>query len=247
MKRIFPLLTLLLAMTACHQNRLPMIGISCSRSTSGSTTLNTTYTDAITRAGGVPVVLPTISTPEMAAELLSRLDGIVFSGGEDVEPARYGEAVWNETVYIDPLRDASDFLLAEAALDSGKPILAICRGSQLMNVVLGGTLYQDIPSQLPESLKHGGGASHKIGVEKGSILYGLYNRDSLEVNSSHHQAVKDPAPGIHITAYSSDGIVEAFETAQVTAYQFHPEKMLPEDASWLVLFQQWVDVVRKRL
>lgn len=246
MKRTLSLLTILLVMTACHQNRLPLIGISCSRSSSGSTTLNTTYTDAITRAGGVPVVLPTITSPEMAAELLSQLDGLVFSGGEDVEPARYGEAVWNETIYTDPLRDASDFFLAEAALASGKPILAICRGSQLMNVVLGGTLYQDIPSQVPESLKHGGGTTHKIGVEKGSILYGLFNRDSLEINSFHHQSIKDPAPGIRITAYAPDGIIEAYEAPQVTAYQFHPEKMLPEDASWLVLFQQWVDVVKKQ-
>ena len=162
-------------------------------------------------------------------------------GGEDVDPSRYGEEVWNETVYVDSIRDNSDFLLAEAALASGKPILAICRGHQMMNVAMGGSLIQDIPTQVPDSLRHGGGAMHKIGVEKDSFLYRLYGQDSLEVNSFHHQAVKDPAPGVRVTARAPDGVIEAYEAPGVIAVQFHPEKMVEDDPFWLPLFEAYVD------
>ncbi|MBQ8022470.1 MAG: gamma-glutamyl-gamma-aminobutyrate hydrolase family protein [Bacteroidales bacterium] len=245
MKRCILLITLL-AMTACQHARLPLVGISCSRNASGGSTLSAAYSNAIAQSGGIPVILPTVSDPAVAASLLEELDGIVFSGGEDVDPSRYGETFWNETVRVDTLRDVSDFLLAEAAVASGKPILAICRGAQLMNVVLGGTLYQDLPTQVAGVIEHRGDVRHKIGVEQGSILFGLFGKDSLEVNSSHHQAVKDPAPGIRITAHGPDGIIEAYETPQVTAYQFHPERLARDDASWLVLFRQWIGEVRKR-
>ena len=238
------LLAALLLLGACSQPK-PLVGVSCARSSSGSTQLSRTYTDAIRRAGGIAVVLPTVSDAETAAELVARLDGIVFSGGEDLDPSWYGETVWNETVKVDTLRDRSDSLLGRAALASGKPILAICRGEQLMNVLLGGSLYQDLPSQRADSpVVHGGGAWHKIGVEAGSLLARLYGTDSLMVNSFHHQAVKRPAPGITITARASDGTVEAFETPQVWAFQFHPEKMVTDDADWLALFTAYVDRLR---
>ena len=240
MKRCILLITLL-AMTACQHARLPLVGISCSRNASGGSTLSAAYSNAIAQSGGIPVILPTVSDPAVAASLLEELDGIVFSGGEDVDPSRYGETFWNETVRVDTLRDVSDFLLAEAAVASGKPILAICRGAQLMNVVLGGTLYQDLPTQVAGVIEHRGDVRHKIGVEQGSILFGLFGKDSLEVNSSHHQAVKDPAPGINITARSADGLPEAFETGRVWAVQFHPEKMLQQgDSSWISLFGAFV-------
>lgn len=241
MRRIIPLLLTVLALAACHREQRPLVGISCARNASGGTTLAKTYTNAITRAGGLPVILPTVSDPAVARDLLEQLDGIVFSGGEDVDPSRYGEEVWNETVYVDSIRDNSDFLLAEAALASGKPILAICRGHQMMNVAMGGSLIQDIPTQVPDSLRHGGGAMHKIGVEKDSFLYRLYGQDSLEVNSFHHQAVKDPAPGVRVTARAPDGVIEAYEAPGVIAVQFHPEKMVEDDPFWLPLFEAYVD------
>lgn len=241
MRRIIPLLLTVLALAACHREQRPLVGISCARSASGGTNLAKTYTNAITRAGGLPVILPTVSDPAVARDLLEQLDGIVFSGGEDVDPSRYGEEVWNETVYVDSIRDNSDFLLAEAALASGKPILAICRGHQMMNVAMGGSLIQDIPTQVPDSLRHGGGAMHKIGVEKDSFLYRLYGQDSLEVNSFHHQAVKDPAPGVRVTARAPDGVIEAYEAPGVIAVQFHPEKMVEDDPFWLPLFEAYVD------
>ena len=246
MKRTSLIILLLVLAVACSSPKVPLIGITCSRSASGATMLATTYTDAISKAGGVPMVIPTVKTREEADAILATLDGIVFSGGEDVNPAWYGEEILNETVYMDSVRDHSDSLLARAALASAKPILAICRGAQLMNVILGGSLYQDIPTQIPGADSHGGGARNKIGLEESSVLSRIFGPDSLEINSFHHQAVKVPAPGIRITAHSADGIVEAFETDQIWAVQFHPEKMLQDgEEKWLELFKEYVRRVAK--
>ena len=226
--RLSIILAGMIAVFGCSHASMPVVGVSCSRSGSGSALLPTTYTDALRSAGAVPLV---------PAHYLS---------GEDVNPAWYGESVWNETVEIDPVRDRSDSLLARAALACGKPVLAICRGSQLMNVILGGSLYQDLPSQFSGSVAHSG-KTHKIAFEEGSVLAGLYGTDSLTVNSMHHQAVKDPAPGIRITARSADGIVEAWETPQIVAVQFHPEKMLAAgDSVWLPLFKAFVSSTAQR-
>ena len=128
---------------------------------------------------------------------------------------------------------------------SSKPILGICRGEQLLNVVLGGSLIQDIPTQVDTVVKHSGGALHRIGVEKGSVLYKLFGEDSLTVNSSHHQAVNRVAPGVRVTAHAPDGIVEAYEYGdRLIAVQFHPEGMVRTDESWLALFRHFLSMVR---
>lgn len=239
MRRLIIILAVF-ALAACSSHKAPVVGISSSRSASGSTLLSTAYTEAVSKSGGVPVVLPAVATREEADALLDVMDGIVFSGGEDVNPAWYGESIWNDTVGIDHVRDRSDSLLARAALESGKPILAICRGEQLMNVILGGSLYQDIPSQVPETVGHGGGTRHMIVLEDVGFLRKIFDADSLEVNSYHHQAVKEPAPGIRIVARSAEGIVEAFETDRVWAVQFHPEKMIQQgETRWLDLFREF--------
>ncbi len=242
MKKLLVPFLLLLLIPACSARKAPVIGISCARSASGATQLATTYTEAIVRAGGVAVVLPTVASSGEAERLLDILDGIVFSGGEDVSPAWYGESVWNETVHIDTLRDHSDSLLTRAALASGKPILAICRGAQLVNVMLGGSLYQDLPTQLGSSVTHGGGASHEITLEAGSVLQDIFGTGSIQVNSFHHQAVKDLAPGLTVTARAADGVVEAYEAPRIWAVQFHPEKMLQAgETRWLPLFERFVE------
>jgi putative glutamine amidotransferase len=245
MKRVvFYLMLVALAVCACgRKGSAPLVGISCSRTHVGTDQLSPNYSQAVLKAGGVPVILPTISTSEQARELLSRVDGIIFSGGVDINPAWYGEEVWNETVEVDPVRDRSDSLLARAALESGKPVLAICRGEQLMNVMLGGSLYQDIPTQLPDAHVHRS-IRHKMGIMEGSFLAQLFGTDSLEVNSFHHQAVKDLAPGLTLSACSDDGIVEAYENEQIWAVQFHPEGMLREDDTWLPLFVAFLDRIR---
>ena len=242
MRKLSVFLFLILLSVSCSRPRTPLIGVTCSRSESGATLLNTTYTEAIARAGGIAVVLPTVSTAAQAEQLLGTLDGIVFSGGEDINPAWYGEEVWNETVEIDSVRDLSDSLLSRAALASGKPILAICRGAQLMNVMMGGSLYQDLPSQLGTDVTHGGGAVHMAGLSEGSLLRKLFATDSIRVNSYHHQAVKDLASGLTVTARAADGVVEAYETPRIWAFQFHPEKMLQEGRTeWLPLFEAYVE------
>ena len=240
MKRILILLLAVAALWACRPSA-PLIGISCGRTTSGSASLATTYTDAVTRAGGIPVIFPTVADPALAAALLKQVDGVIFSGGPDLDPSYYGETVWNETVSVDTLRDVSDLMLMRAALDAKKPILAICRGGQLMNVVLGGSLYQDIPTQVDTLVKHGDGALHRIGVEKGSVLYDLFGQDSLTVNSFHHQGVKQAAPGIRATAFAPDGLMEAYEYGdRLIAFQFHPEKMAQTDDAWLAPFRYFI-------
>ena len=239
MKRILSLLLAILALQACR--RAPLIGISCGRSSAGTSTLSSTYTDAVARAGGIPVIFPTVADSALAAALVASVDGVIFSGGPDLDPSYYGETVWNETVSVDTLRDASDLLLMRAALASRKPIMGICRGEQLLNVVLGGSLYQDIPTQVDTLVKHGGGSIHRIGVEKGSVLYELFGKDSLTINSFHHQAVKKAAPGIRVTAYADNGIVEAYEYGdRLIAFQFHPEGMARVDDTWLAPFRYFV-------
>ena len=114
----------------------------------------------------------------------------------------------------------------------------------LANVFLGGSLYQDIPTQLPENMGHGG-TEHYVGLEPDSFLSRIYGTDSLKVNSFHHQCVKDLGRGVNVTARSADGIVEAWEAPGITAVQFHPEKMLPDDSLWLPFFQAYIDLLKR--
>ena len=240
MKRILLLLLTIVALQACCR-RAPLIGISCGRTSSGAASLSTNYTEAVARAGGIPVIFPTVADSALAAALVKKVDGVIFSGGPDLDPSYYGETFWNETVEVDTLRDVSDLMLMRAALAAKKPILCICRGEQLMNVVLGGSLYQDLPTQVDTLVKHGGGTWHRIGVEKGSVLYTLFGKDSLTVNSFHHQAVKQVAPGIRVTAHADNGIVEAYEYGdRLIAFQFHPEGMARTDDTWLAPFRYFV-------
>ena len=239
MKRILVLLTLVALAASCH--RAPLIGISCGRSSAGAATLSANYTEAVARAGGIPVIFPTVADSALAAALVRKVDGVIFSGGPDLDPSYYGETIWNETVQVDTLRDVSDLMLMRAALAARKPVMCICRGEQLMNVVLGGSLYQDLPTQVDTLVKHGGGTWHRIGVEKGSVLYDLFGQDSLTVNSFHHQAVKKVAPGIRVTAHADNGIVEAYEYGdRLIAFQFHPEGMARTDDTWLAPFRYFV-------
>ena len=239
MKRLLFFLTVLALAASCH--RAPLIGISCGRTSSGAASLSTNYTEAVARAGGIPVIFPTVADSALAAALVKKVDGVIFSGGPDLDPSYYGETFWNETVEVDTLRDVSDLMLMRAALAAKKPIMCICRGEQLMNVVLGGSLYQDLPTQVDTLVKHGGGTWHRIGVETGSVLYTLFGQDSLTVNSFHHQAVKQVAPGIRVTAHADNGIVEAYEYGdRLIAFQFHPEGMARTDDTWLAPFRYFV-------
>ena len=183
--------------------------------------LNLTYPDAIAAAGGVPVV----SAENCAEELAQLCDGLVLSGGEDIEPEIFGETILNDTVVLDTIRSNFEIPLIHAFMKENKPILAICRGSQLLSCVLGGDLWQDLPSQ--KGLCHTGkGLRHEVTCAEGSLLHRLFGEKVL-VNSLHHQAVRNIAPGFCVTAMSDDGIIEAYEhpSLPIWATQFHPERL----------------------
>ena len=186
------------------------------------TELQNTYADAVYRAGGMPI--PTCGTA--AEELAALCDGLLLSGGMDLDPALYGETILNDTVQIHRERDDFELLLFRAFLDAGKPIFGICRGCQLINVALGGTLYQDLVAQ--KGLVHfDPDLRHEICTEEGSLLRRLFGERFL-TNSTHHQSVKTAADGLRITARSPEGIVEALEheSRPIFATQFHPERLI---------------------
>ncbi len=251
----------------------PLIGISCGGSET-MTTLKKTYSDAVRMAGGIPVLIPIMQDSVVMAALVSHLDGVILSGGEDIDPLYYGEEHLPELGTVNAPRDTFDVLLIRTALRQGKPMLAICRGEQVLNVVLGGSLYQDIPSQIPSSeLKHrqsesSSVATQTIAIAKGSRLRQIVGLDSLAVNSHHHQAVKDLAPGLVITARTPDGVVEAFESLPgwefrdgsiwsssirfgqqgqlILAVQFHPEVFAQAgDPTFLKIFQDLIARARR--
>ena len=186
------------------------------------------YVKAVWEAGGLPVVLPNLhETPEAIDEYAARLDGLVVIGGQDIPPSDYGETP-HETVKVMPKeRWEFDRRLIAAWLETDKPILGICLGAQMTNVVLGGTLVQDIPSQVGEKVAHRK-VMHAVDVLPNTRLAAVLGRERLDVYSSHHQAVKRPGRGLRISARSDDGVIEATEFAGDRwglFLQWHPARM----------------------
>ncbi len=228
----------------------PVIGISATTyETSASAPI--TYINSIKRAGGVPLVIPMTTSEEEIAIILNTVDAIVMTGGEDICPSYYGEEPIRAQGEIVPIRDEFDYKLIKMAVNKGLPVLGICRGLQIMNVAFGGTLYQDFPSQNKESyIKHNQKAprdygTHSITIDSNSLLYQLLGVSKTYVNSYHHQAIKDLAPGFKISARSADGIVEAIEMTRndlVLGVQFHPEGFVNSgDDFFLAIFEHLVD------
>jgi putative glutamine amidotransferase len=192
------------------------------------------YVESIRRAGGEPVeVVPGVEKPE---HILARVDGLMLTGGGDVDPTLYGEEPLASFQAAESGRDAFEIELSRAAIASRIPLLAICRGMQVLNVAMGGTLIQDIPSQVPGALEHSVPEprfhiAHEVWVAKGSTLSTLLadhmeDGETCHVNSRHHQSVKQAASGFEVTATSPDGVIEAMEMAGApfcVAVQWHPE------------------------
>ena len=196
------------------------------------TFLNEPYIVAIQEAGGIPVVLTPAHGGSALRALFDLLDGLVLTGGEDVAPERYREEVLHPNVESVPERDALEFQLLEWALAADLPVLAICRGLQVLNVALGGTLIQDIPSEPAPLLPHDAAGppttlAHTVAVAPGSCLAALVGPDDTRaVNSRHHQAVRALGEGLVVTATSPDGVVEAAELPSArfcVGVQWHPE------------------------
>lgn len=195
-------------------------------------------------ADAVPVLLPTVRTEVEREEQLAMLDGIIFCGGADIYTPLYRETTRKECGPVVPEQDNHEVALAKLAIKHDLPILGVCRGMQLLNVALGGTLYQDLPSQKPESLYHSNETVprfygvHSLEIAPHSLLSRLFPQAPY-VNSFHHQAVKDVAPSLCVTARAADGVIEALERpgkSDFLAVQWHPEMMAPADEKQQALF-----------
>ena len=204
----------------------PIIGITFSSHSVTGTSKN--YIQAVEEFGGMPRILyPGVPDSEFAD-----IDGLLLTGGPDIDPVHYGEEV-HETTDINAERDALELPLCKQAMEADLPIFGICRGIQIMSVAMGGSLYQDIPSQFTYRLTHKITANsndswHKIRIQSGSLLNQITNETIAEVNSRHHQALKVIGEGFTVTAQSEDGVIEAIEDPSkrfVLGVQYHPERM----------------------
>ncbi|MFL5599998.1 MAG: gamma-glutamyl-gamma-aminobutyrate hydrolase family protein [Gemmatimonadaceae bacterium] len=203
--------------------------------------LTAAYVTALENAGLVPLIVPPLTSADAASAVLDSVAGLVLTGGEDVDPARYGEQRHEKVRAVNAARDATEAALIQEARARGTPVLAICRGIQMLNVALGGTLVQDIPSQCNTDIVHDeegprDSRSHEVSIEPGSLIARAVGTDHLTVNSFHHQSVKRVADGMRVTARSPDGIIEGLESTEddwwVMAVQWHPEEMNESTEPW---------------
>lgn len=232
-------------------HRKPIIGLTSSFGKNGSNEqiqINQSYMDAIRHFGGIPVILPADAQEEELAFLVEQCDGILLTGGVDVDPGLYGEKVLNDSVEIMPLRDRSEWTVCELAEKKKMPMLAICRGIQVMNVYFGGTLYQDLASQMPSQIKHRmeepyHRAAHACALGENTPLRALTGEEVIGVNSHHHQAVKGLAPGFEIMGQAPDGVIEAiYRPGPVFCWgvQWHPERIWDIEDSSAKVFEAFI-------
>jgi putative glutamine amidotransferase len=230
----------------------PLIGITVGDGDSrGRHGLRVDYVRSVEQAGGVPVALPPAAA-HAALLLAGRLDGLVLSGGGDLDPAHFGAPRHPRLGRVDARRDAFELALVRAALERDLPLLAICRGQQLLNVARGGTLLQDIPSELEGAGEHDGKrprsrCSHDVQLLPHSRLRSILGRDTLAVNSFHHQAVDRLGDGVHVSARCpADGVIEAVEMPSqrfVVGVQWHPE-LMPHSSVQMSFFRALVTACR---
>jgi putative glutamine amidotransferase len=215
-----------------------------------------TYTGAVRAGGGLPVILPIADDdPATLGDYLAAVDGLLFTGGEDIAPAYYGEALDERCQEPDPERDVFEIHLARTAMERQVPTLGICRGLQVINVAAGGTLYQDIACRAGTRAYHSASTAnrgrliHSVRVVPGSRLFAIMGVTGSEVTSTHHQFVKDLAPGLRVGAESvEDGIVEGIEHPGrpfLVAVQWHPERIYKQRAEHLALFRALVRAAEK--
>ena len=210
------------------------------------------YVNAVAKYGGAPIVLTMCEDPSILDAFVDSFDGVILSGGADVNPRYYGEEIQAFCGPTVPDYDRMEMALIRKTIEAGKPIFGICRGLQILNVALGGTLYQDIHEQCKGKNLHDQKTrfyelSHEIRVEPDSILHRCMGKDVLEVNTLHHQAIKEVAPDLRTTAMSMDGLVEAVEhrtAPNVFAVQYHPEELFEHYPEHGAIFQYFIDLCR---
>jgi putative glutamine amidotransferase len=221
-----------------------------------SVSLSNRYTDAVIAAGGLPWIFPATTSPLVVAESVKRCDGVLLTGGDDIDPKLYAGELPLELAKmvgpIEPDRDVWEKKVIDEALARRKPLLGICRGHQMLNVALGGTLVVDIPTQISNSLNHRqmerkAEPVHDISVEPDSLLARLTGRVVFGVNSTHHQAIGQVAPRLRAVAKSCDGIIEALELKEpgqgpfLLTVQFHPERLIDKNPVFPQLFSGFVE------
>ena len=211
-----------------------LVGISESFPSGGNSsklTVNANYAEAVSRGGHIPVVIPRFGTDAQFDALVAKLDVLIMTGGEDISPSRYRAEPSPKLGKVNSNRDDFDFRILAAARRRNLPIIGICRGCQLLNVAFGGTLWQDLPSEFTVKNVQHRNVYHNMSIDPDSRFAKVMGATNIVVNSFHHQAVKDLAPGFRITGKSPDGVVEVIESDAYPAIgvQFHPEKMLCND------------------
>jgi len=232
----------------------PIIGIIGKIDENKKSEVGIDYVNAIEKSGGLPLLLPYSENVDTITSYVKLCDGFRFAGGVDINPEYYTEKILNSSVCICKERDDFDFLVIKEVLKTDKPILAICRGIQLLYVALGGMLIQDIPTQAPSSVLHKQAESryefsHYVNVVKGSPLAKIVGGKRLRVNSFHHQAIASLGAGLSVMATSEDGIIEAVygESERfLRAYQWHPELLIEKDEISNKLFAEFVDACLKK-
>jgi putative glutamine amidotransferase len=232
----------------------PIIGVTSSLKDDQLLTLSLDNTDSVTKAGGVPIILPNLLDPEQVERIADQIDGLLLTGGGDIDPTLFGEEPHPNLGSITPARDQFEIAITRKVMEQNKPILAICRGCQILNIAAGGDMFQDIYAQHDNQLlqhaqraprPHG---SHFVDVKDGSLLYRITKLNRFKVNSFHHQAVRHVAEGFQTSATASDGIIEAFESTQhafILAVQWHPECMVNSgDPSANAIFNTFIEACK---
>lgn len=241
----------------------PLIGCGTYRKTADQESpidvygLMPTYVQAVLAAGGLPVLLPLALSEDDLRALLPRLDGVLLPGGGDMQPSCYGGNDEDPTVRgIDNVRDAFEITLIRHALQEEKPLLAICRGVQVFNVALGGTLWEDVGNQMPGAIRHdyfndvpSDYLAHDITVQPDSLLHEILGAGALRVNSLHHQGIRVLAPDLYASAVSPDNLIEAVEVRNhpfAVGVQWHPERLLIAEPRMHQLFRRFVSAADAR-
>lgn len=239
-------------MTALPTRTRPLIGLTAYRKQSGKTpvtffALMPSYVEAVTAAGGVPVLIPLGLDEATLRLLLAELDGLVLTGGGDIAGEHYASTHPDFIFDIDPDRDRVELFLAREAIAGDKPLLAICRGHQMLNVALGGSLYEDVMKWMPGAIRHDffevfprNHQAHPVTLAPGSRLAQTLGQGEACVNSLHHQGIRDLAPGLVAAAHAPDGLIEGVEAPShrfALGVQWHPENLIHDQPAMLSLFR----------
>ena len=226
----------------------PIIGVLAEVDAELNTRVQNSYIHAIEKAGGTPVLFPYVDENGTIERLVDICDGFVFTGGTDIFPKRYGEEAGEHLGELQENRDDLEFHFFQKVIKTSKPLLAICRGAQLVNVALGGTLYQDIPTELSTNIAHRQNEpkfspSHDVKIVANTPLHEMMGTEKIKGNSFHHQAIKTLGKGLEIMAFAEDGIIEAVYLCgkrYIRAYQWHPERLFETDTQNRMIFEDFI-------